>query len=125
MRTAEQIENLRNVFRKIHGPLVMFWSDEDIDFLGDALQNNINRTSMWIWEIRVATKWDPEDGNWKDIKPEPKTPRCTIDTINRKCYELIKKYPTIVAIFVSATENKDLHFVFQNESSLMSELASQ
>jgi hypothetical protein len=113
MRTPEQISNLRRVFCGIYTPFAAFWPDEAVDLLAERIQTEINRTSIWTWEIRVLTKTNFEN-SWSDIKPEPKLPCCTVNAITNKCKELLERYPSIVSIMVVAKENRTLVFQFNN-----------
>ncbi len=113
MRTKEQIDNLRKVFCTFYTPLAILWPDEAVDFLGNRIQEGINRSAQWTWEIRILTKTNFED-SWENVKPEPKTPCCTSDIIKNKCQELLKKYPSIVSILIVAKENPKLVFQFNS-----------
>lgn len=113
MRTPEQINNLRIVFSNLYTPLALFWPDEAVNFLGDKIQEGIDKTSPWTWEIRIITKTNFEE-SWEKVKPEPKTPCCTIYSIKKKCQELLDKYPTIVSILIVAKENPKLVFQFNS-----------
>lgn len=111
MRTPDQITNLRKVFLWVYGPYVMFLGDEEINLLADKIQTVVNNVGVWTWEIRVLTDIDFE-GNWSEIKPEPKSPCCTSITIEKKCKELLNRYPAIISILVKAKENPKLFFQF-------------
>jgi len=113
MRTQDQISNLRNVFCRAYSPFAVFWPDEMIDLLADKIQTEVNKTAEWTWEIRVLTKTNFEN-SWSDIEPEPKLPCCTVDTIKKKCEELLRKYPSIVSILVIAKENSKVVFQFNS-----------
>lgn len=113
MRTPEQLNNLRNVFCRLYTPLAKFWPDEAVDFLAEKIQTEVNNNYEWTWEIRVLTKTNSED-SWADIKPEPKVPRCTVYIINKKCNELLVKYPSIISILVIAKESPKMVFQFNS-----------
>jgi tRNA(Ile2) C34 agmatinyltransferase TiaS len=111
MRTPDQIANLRKVFCMVYGPCIFLYSDETVNLLADRLQDEVDKNGKWTWEIRVITATNFET-NWSDIKPEPKTPCCNVFTIKRSCGELLKKYPAIVSILVTAKEDRKMLFEF-------------
>lgn len=113
MRTPEQLNNLRSVFCRLYTPLAVYWPDEAVDFLAERMQTEINKQSEWTWEIRVLTKTNFQE-SWASIKPEPKTPCCTVMVIKKKCQQLLDKYPEIVSILIVAKENPKLVFQFNS-----------
>lgn len=112
MRTQEQINNLKKVFIGMYGPIVFFWSDADIDFMADRIQEAAIKHSEWTWEIKIRTK-DDLAKDWNQIQKEPKSPKCTFYLIAKKIRELILKYPKIISILLVAKEDQDLVFEFK------------
>lgn len=107
MRTADQLANLRKVLYRVYGPFAQFFSDETINLFADRLQDGIDKNGEWTWEIKIITA-DSFETDWSIIKPEPKTPRCSVYTIKKSCESLLKKHPQIISILVTAKEDSKL-----------------
>jgi len=113
MRTQEQIENLRKVFRNIYGPITYFWNDEDINIMADRIQEAAVAHAEWTWQIKVRSSSTKElEKDWGKIEKEPKTPHCSFRSIASALEKLFNKYPAISAIQISAKEDSDLVFEF-------------
>lgn len=111
MRSQSQISNLRNSFIGMYGPIALLWSEEDINSVADMLQESVIKHSRWTWEIKVCYS---EKKDWDRISKEPKTPCCTFKAISSSVEKLFKKYPDISSIQISAKEDRDLTFEFNN-----------
>lgn len=113
MRTQEQVRNLRRVFTGMYGPIALFWTDEDINFMADKIQAAAIAHAEWTWEIKVRDSTITNlERDWNIIEKEPKTPHCTFRSIALSLEKIFKKYPAISAIQISAKEDHDLVFEF-------------
>jgi len=103
-RTADQINNLRRVFARIH-PIMYFAPTSAIDIMADALEGDLNRrlSTVYPWSIQIMTVDHVISGDtdWKTIPIEPKTPSATNEHMIGKCQELVDKYDAIVAIKIT------------------------
>lgn len=101
MRTKQQIENLRMVFRQLYGTIDFFLNDEEINYWADTMQKRIDNIK-YVWNVKIRTE-ENKDTPWKDIKEEPTAPHASEKDIELKGSELIHKFPKIYEIqFVDA-----------------------
>jgi hypothetical protein len=113
MRTAEQLVNLKKVFYRVYGPIVLFMTLEEINKMGDLIQQEAVRSSQWTWKIKVRTIEDSSK-KWDQIEMEPKEVRCTLRTISSKVEKLFPKHPKIASVLITAKEDEDLSFEFKS-----------
>ena len=109
MRTPEQIHNLRLGFSLIFGPYALMAPNSIIDMLADRLQDRINNGRK-IWTIQVRLS---EDLKWEDIPFEPVMPTCHTETVVKKAWELLDKYPAIISIKITQSDDVLNTFTFQ------------
>ncbi len=113
MRTPEQIVNLRKVLCMTYGPFFLFCQDEIINIFADRLQTAMDRNGEWTWEIKIITA-DDFGTDWSVIKPEPRTPHCSVYTIKKSCKGLLRKHPQIISILAIAIEDPKLVLQFNS-----------
>lgn len=89
MRTPEQIHNLRLGFSLIFGPYALM-------------------APIWTIQVRLS-----EDLKWEDIPFEPVMPTCHTETVVKKAWELLDKYPAIISIKITQSDDVLNTFTFQ------------
>lgn len=116
MRTKQQIDNLRIVFRQLYGPLELFISDVQIDEWANTLQKRIDQIKYaWMVKIKLDSN---KDLPWKDIKEEPTAPYASEENIKNKAMSLLSNFPGIVEIELTDIGNEEHKLYFmRNDTS--------
>ena len=105
MRTDEQISNLRRAFYFVYGPIAFIASREQINFLADKLQRDIN-AKKYYWIIKTKTE-DTLTVDWSMIEEEGTRPYCSNKKLEESCKKLLEKYPLIICIGVKTINDSD------------------
>jgi hypothetical protein len=110
VRTPEQINNLRRVLCGIHGPVMLFTTDQEIDAWANRLQHHVDSIG-YLWEVRIRTD-ENRELEWSQIEKEPTSPRYSVDVISHACNKLIDKYPRIIGIKITDAELPTHSYIF-------------
>lgn len=102
MRTQIQLDNIRAVLCQLVGGYAFWLTDEQVNHWANGIQKHLDQTKTW--GIKIQTE-EFIDKSWFDILFEPKYPRCDFQIISKKCYNLLEKYPKILAICIYNLDN--------------------
>lgn len=127
MRTKQQIDNLRMVFRQLYGPLELFMTDLQIDEWANTLQKRIDEwentlqkridQNKYAWMVKIKLDSN-KDLLWKDVKEEPTAPYASEENIRNKAMSLLSNFPGIVEIELTDIGNEEHKLYFmRNDTS--------
>lgn len=112
-RTPEQIENLRRMLCLTMSPGFVFASDAEINAIGDAIQEEIDRQPI-PWQIKV--KYDKSQESWDEIPFEPKPIVASTRLLKAACERLLAKFSAIIEVRVYEKGKTVHHFALTREN---------